>query len=332
MVQLLSELGLSKEVSHKLLYDMIEIRRFEELVEKLFQQGKVHGTMHLCIGQEATAVGACYALNKKDMITSTHRGHGHSLAKGMRADRMLAELLGKETGYCKGKGGSMHIADLDVGNLGANGIVAAGLPLGVGAALTSKMKKLGYVVLCFFGDGATNEGAFHEALNLASIWDLPIVFFCENNLYAMSASIHEMTRVKNIADRSIAYGIEGITIDGNDILQVIQTTSAAVEKARNGGGPTLIEAHTYRWKGHSKSDARKYRSREEEQKWRKEHDPIMNFIEQLKFANYISELELQSIQDQVDINLKHALEFAENSPEPNIDSLTQDIYTGEVKA
>src|SRR5690625_1142691 len=179
-----------------MLYKMMLIRRFEETVEKLFQAGKIYGTMHLCIGQEATAVGACSALTIEDKITSNHRGHGHSIAKGTAINEMMAELLGKVTGYCKGKGGSMHIADLNVGNLGANGIVAAGLPLGTGAALASKMKNLGYVVLCFFGDGATNEGAFHEALNLASIWDLPILFFCENNQYAMSGSIKDMVNVE----------------------------------------------------------------------------------------------------------------------------------------
>lgn len=326
MQNLVQELEISKDTLHKILYDMMAIRGFEETVEKLFQQGKVHGTMHLCIGQEATAVGACYPLTNEDKITSTHRGHGHSLAKGMKMKGMLAELLAKETGYCKGKGGSMHIADLNVGNLGANGIVAAGLPLGVGAALTSKMKNLGYVVVCFFGDGASNEGAFHEALNLAAVWELPVIFFCENNLYAMSASINEMTKVENIADRAAAYGIEGITIDGNDVLQVVKTTQQAVEKARNGGGPTLIEAHTYRWRGHSKSDARKYRSREEEKDWKKKRDPISIFIEKLQQQDLLSNAELQQLEKQLEEELKEALVFAEDSPEPGLDSLTTDIF------
>lgn len=323
---IIEDLNLTKENLHKMLYDMMSIRGFEESVEKLFQQGKVHGTMHLCIGQEATAVGACFPLTNEDKITSTHRGHGHSLAKGMEIKGMLAELLAKETGYCKGKGGSMHIADLNVGNLGANGIVAAGLPLGVGAALTSKMKNLGYVVICFFGDGASNEGAFHEALNLAAIWDLPVIFFCENNLYGMSASISEMTRVKHIAERGAAYGIEGITIDGNDVLKIAKTTQEAVEKARNGGGPTLIEAKTYRWRGHSKSDARKYRTREEEKEWRKQRDPIALFVDQLKQENLLTEDEYKDMENRLQRELDEALKYAEESPEPGLETLMQDIY------
>ncbi|HJF30455.1 MAG TPA: thiamine pyrophosphate-dependent dehydrogenase E1 component subunit alpha [Sporosarcina psychrophila] len=309
-----------------MLYDMMLIRSFEETVEKLFQQGKIHGTMHLCIGQEATAVGACVPLTNEDKITSTHRGHGHSIAKGTNVKGMMAELLGKETGYCKGKGGSMHIADLDVGNLGANGIVAAGLPLGTGAALTSKMKELGYVVLCFFGDGSTNEGAFHESLNLASIWDLPIVFFCENNLYGMSGSIKEMTNIENIAERGSSYGIPSETIDGNNVLAVVEATRNAVERAKNGEGPTLIEAHTYRWRGHSRSDARKYREREEEKEWRQNRDPIALFKEQLLEGSVITEEEFIQMDKRVKAEMDEAVEFAENSKEPSLESLEEDIF------
>lgn len=316
----------SQEQLRTMLYDMIVIRRFEETVEKLFQQGKIHGTMHLCIGQEATAVGACAPLNLEDKITSTHRGHGHSLAKGTGVKGMMAELLGKETGYCKGKGGSMHIADLDVGNLGANGIVAAGLPLATGAALTSKMKDLGYVVVSFFGDGATNEGAFHEAMNLAAVWDLPVVFFCENNLYGMSASIKEMAKVENIADRGAAYGIPSETIDGNDVLSVAEATKRAVERARNGEGPTLIEAHTYRWRGHSRSDARKYRTREEEREWRKMRDPIALFKEQLIEDGVITENDYDELEKKAEAVMDEAVEFAENSKEPSLDTLMNDIF------
>uniref|UniRef100_UPI00406CDF99 thiamine pyrophosphate-dependent dehydrogenase E1 component subunit alpha n=1 Tax=Sporosarcina sp. FSL K6-1522 TaxID=2921554 RepID=UPI00406CDF99 len=326
MSKLTTETPFSPECLKTMLYDMMLIRSFEETVEKLFQQGKIHGTMHLCIGQEATAVGACVPLTKEDKITSTHRGHGHSIAKGTKVKGMMAELLGKETGYCKGKGGSMHIADLDVGNLGANGIVAAGLPLGTGAALTSKMKDLGYVVLCFFGDGSTNEGAFHESLNLASIWDLPIVFFCENNLYGMSASIKEMTNIQNIADRGIAYGIPSETIDGNDVLEVVKATEKAVERARNGEGPTLIEAHTYRWRGHSRSDARKYRTREEEKEWRKMRDPIALFKEQLIEESILTETEFMELENKVQVEMDEAVEFAENSKAPSLETLEADIY------
>ncbi|MFC5591363.1 thiamine pyrophosphate-dependent dehydrogenase E1 component subunit alpha [Sporosarcina soli] len=326
MTNLLKETSHTSEQLKKMLYDMMVIRSFEEMVEKLFQQGKIHGTMHLCIGQEATAVGACVPLTIEDKITSNHRGHGHSIAKGTKVKGMMAELLGKETGYCKGKGGSMHIADLDVGNLGANGIVAAGLPLGVGAALTSKMKKLGYVVVCFFGDGASNEGAFHEALNLAAVWDLPVVFFCENNLYGMSASIKEMTRVENIADRGAAYGIPGVIVDGNDVLAVAEATQKAVERARTGEGPTLIEAHTYRWRGHSRSDARKYRTREEEKEWRKMRDPIALFKEQLLKAGVLTEDEFSDMEQQVANEMDEAVEFAENSKEPDLETLMKDIF------
>ncbi|WP_158737266.1 thiamine pyrophosphate-dependent dehydrogenase E1 component subunit alpha [Alteribacillus sp. YIM 98480] len=310
----------------KTLYQMILIRSFEEKVEQLFQQGKIHGTMHLCIGQEATAVGVCSLLDNQDKIISTHRGHGHCIAKGTKVDRMMAELLGKETGYCKGKGGSMHIADLDKGNLGANGIVAGGLPIAVGAALTSHMKNLGYVVCCFFGDGATNEGAFHEALNLASIWNLPVIFFCENNKYAMSGSTDDMINIQKIADRSKSYGIPGITIDGNNINEVADAIDTAIKHAKNNKGPTLIEAETYRWRGHSRSDARKYRDREEEKEWRDNRDPIALFIEQLKENNILTDGELEDIKKRVIEEIEEAVKFAEDSVEPSINSLKEDIY------
>ncbi|MBM7715890.1 pyruvate dehydrogenase E1 component alpha subunit [Bacillus thermophilus] len=316
----------SSEKLKSMLHDMMLIRKFEETLKKLYQQGKIHGTMHLCIGQEATAVGACVPLTKEDKITSTHRGHGHSIAKGTDVKKMMAELLGKESGYCKGKGGSMHIADLDVGNLGANGIVAAGLPLGTGAALTSKMKDLGYVVLCFFGDGATNEGAFHEALNLASVWDLPVIFFCENNLYGMSGSVKEMTNIENIADRGAAYGIPGVIVDGNNIIEVVESTTKAVERARSGKGPTLIEAKTYRWEGHSRSDARKYRTRDEEKEWKKQRDPISLFKERLIAENVLTEEEFNELDKKVQTQMDEAIEFAENSQDPSLETLTTDIY------
>lgn len=315
----------SQEQLRKMLYDMLLIRRFEEKVEQLFQQGKIHGTMHLCIGQEATAVGACAVLTNEDKIISTHRGHGHCIAKGTEVDRMMAELLGKVTGYCKGKGGSMHIADLDKGNLGANGIVAGGLPLATGAALTSKMKKLGYVVVCFFGDGSTNEGAFHESLNLASVWNLPVIFFCENNQYGMSGSIKEMTNIQHIAERAASYGIPGEIVDGNDLLEVTEVTKKAVERAQNGEGPTLIEAKTYRWRGHSRSDARKYRTRDEEKEW-KTKDPIELFKNKLIEENMLTEEAFLEIEEQVKKEIEAAVEFAENSPIPGEETLETDIF------
>ncbi|KYD21918.1 pyruvate dehydrogenase E1 component, alpha subunit [Caldibacillus debilis GB1] len=301
------------------------IRYFDEKVDQFFAKGMIHGTTHLCVGQEATAAGAIAVLREEDKITSTHRGHGHCIAKGATPDRMMAELFGKATGYCKGKGGSMHIADLDKGNLGANGIVGGGIPLAVGAALTSKMKQKGYVVLCFFGDGATNEGSFHESLNLASIWKLPVVFFCENNQYGMSGSVKEMVNIENLADRAVAYGIPGKVVDGNNILEVMEVTHEAVEHARSGKGPVLIEAKTYRWKGHSKSDARKYRTREEEQEWRKK-DPIKRFKEYLIDKGLLTEEKAEQLREEAFQEIEDAVKYAESSPEPAIESLLEDVY------
>lgn len=319
-------IDLNRDKLLSLLYDMHLIREFEEKVEQLFMEGKIHGTMHLCTGQEATAVGACAVLSDDDKITSTHRGHGHSIAKGSDVDRMMAELLGKATGYCKGKGGSMHIADLDIGNLGANGIVAGGPALACGAALTSVMKNLGYVVVCFFGDGATNEGSFHESLNLASIWKLPVIFFCENNKYGMSGNINKMTNIENISIRAKSYGIPGVTINGSDLYEIIQVTDEAVQRARNGEGPTLIEAKTYRWKGHSRSDARKYRTREEENEWKTHRDPIKLFEESLLADGIATETELKELKTKVIKRVEESVAFAESSPAPSLDTLEEDVY------
>ncbi|MFG6114159.1 thiamine pyrophosphate-dependent dehydrogenase E1 component subunit alpha [Halobacillus sp. MO56] len=317
---------IGKEKLVDLLYQMVLIREFEEAVSGLFMQGKIHGTMHLCVGQEPTAVGACAVLTDEDKITSTHRGHGHCIAKGTDVNRMMAELLGKETGHCKGKGGSMHIADLDKGNLGANGIVGGGLPIACGAAFTSVKKDLGQAVVCFFGDGATNEGSFHESLNIASIWNLPVIFFCENNKYGMSGKISDMTNIEKLSDRAAAYGIPGETIDGTDVLKILETTQKAVERAKKGEGPTLIEAETYRWKGHSRSDARKYRTREEEQEWMTNKDGIKNFKERLLQDSIITEQEYEEMKEKVNKEIEAAIEYAENSPDASLDSLEEDVY------
>lgn len=305
--------------------EMWLIRYFDEKVDQFFAKAMIHGTTHLCVGQEATAAGAIAALQEMDQITSTHRGHGHCISKGADVSRMMAELFGKETGYCKGKGGSMHIADVEKGNLGANGIVGGGIPLAVGAALTSKMKNKGYVVLCYFGDGASNEGSFHEALNLASIWKLPVVFLCENNQYGMSGSVKEMTNIENIADRASSYGIPGKVVDGTDMIEIMNTVFEAVENARQGNGPSLIEAKTYRWKGHSKSDAKKYRTREEEWEWR-EKDAIKQYKELLIQEELLTEDRAAMLQEQAKQEIEDAVKFAENSPEPSIDSLLEDVY------
>src|SRR5690625_4339374 len=245
----------------KNLYEkMLLIRYFEKEVEYHMKHRRFHGTTHLCIGQEATAVGVCSTLKKGDKITSTHRGHGHSIAMGADVNKMMAEIFGKVTGYCKGKGGSMHIADVAGGNLGSNGIVGGSIPIAVGSALTAQLKASDHVTVCFFGDGATNEGSFHEALNLAAIWNLPVVFVCENNEYGMSSSIKQMTNIEKLSERAHSYGFPGVTIDGNDVFTVIGEANKAIHRARSGAGPTLIEAKTYRFRGHSRSDKERYRS------------------------------------------------------------------------
>lgn len=309
----------------RLYKEMWLIRYFDEKVDQFFAKGMIHGTTHLCVGQEASSAGAIAALKDIDKITSTHRGHGHCISKGADVNRMMAELFGRETGYCKGKGGSMHIADLEKGNLGANGIVGGGIPLAVGAALTSKMKGEGYVVLCFFGDGASNEGSFHEAVNLAAIWSLPVVFICENNHYGMSGSVKEMIKIEHIADRAAAYGIPGKVVDGTDIIETMNVVYEAVENARIGNGPALIEAKTYRWKGHSKSDAKKYRTREEEVEWR-EKDGIKKFKELLIQEGLITEEKAKQLQQEAKQEIEESVIFAENSPEPSLDSLLEDVY------
>lgn len=305
---------------------MWTIRFFDEKVDQLFAQGLIHGTTHLAVGQEATATGSGAVLKTTDWITATHRGHGHTIAKGTNVNGMMAELFGRTNGTNKGKGGSMHIAELETGNLGANGIVGGGYPIATGAALTSKMKNEGRVALCYAGDGSTNEGSFHESINLASIWDLPVVFFIENNKYGMSGSIDEMARVEKLSDRAISYGIEGITIEGNDLFAVIDATYDAVEKARQGGGPTIIEALTYRWKGHSKSDAKKYRTKEEEEDWRKNRDPIKLTKERLVAAGIFTEEKAEEIRQKARATIEEAVEFAKSGEMPETSALYDDVY------
>ncbi|MGE5738714.1 MAG: thiamine pyrophosphate-dependent dehydrogenase E1 component subunit alpha, partial [Betaproteobacteria bacterium] len=244
------------------------IRKFEEVAEASYMRGLIHGTMHLSIGQEASAVGAILPLRADDYILSTHRGHGHCIAKGADPARMLAEFFGKETGYCRGRGGSMHIADIEGGNLGANGIVAGGLPIAVGVGMSIKAQAQDRVCMVFFGDGAANEGAFHESLNLASIWKLPVVFVCENNQYGMSMDVADAMAVANVADRAVAYAIPGIVVDGNDLPAVVTAARDAIARARSGDGPLLLECKTYRLRGHSKSDRNLYRTRDEIEAWR----------------------------------------------------------------
>lgn len=304
---------------------MYMIRRFEEGAEQSYMRGLIHGTMHLSIGQEASAVASCIELTDADKITSTHRGHGHCIAKGADVARMFAEFFGKETGYCHGRGGSMHIADVQTGNLGANGIVGGGLPIAVGAALSAKRLGRTDVTLCFFGDGANNEGAFHEALNMAAIWKLPVVFICENNQYGMSTSVERSTAVRRISDRAAAYSMPGITVDGNDFSAVAEAVHHAISRARAGDGPSLVENLTYRWRGHSKSDRNRYRTKEEIEAWMA-RDPIVRFQVELIAHGILDEAEATSIADAAVSDVEEGIEFARSSAAPATGEVTRYVY------
>ena len=317
----------SQEQLRQVLHKMYLIRRFEEGAEECYMRGLIHGTMHLSIGQEASAMGICMPLAEDDQITSTHRGHGHCIAKGAEVSRMFAEFFGKTTGYCKGRGGSMHIADVAKGNLGANGIVAGGIPIAVGAALSAKRMKTGKVVVSFFGDGANNEGAFHEALNMAAIWKLPVIFVCENNGYGMSTSTARSTAVKNIAERAAAYSMPGVIVNGNIFSEVAEASFNAVERARSGEGPTLIESKTYRHRGHSKSDRNRYRTKEEIEDWMANRDPITLFETELRDFGFIDDQGIEAISDAVAKEIADGIEFAKASPAPEIATLEDYVYT-----
>ena len=305
---------------------MYLIRKFEEGAEESYMRGLIHGTMHLSIGQEASAVGSCMSLTDEDKITSTHRGHGHCVAKGAELSKMFAEFFGKESGYCKGRGGSMHIADPSKGNLGANGIVGGGIPIAVGAALSAKLLDTGTVTVCFFGDGANNEGAFHEALNMAKIWNLPVVFVCENNKYGMSTSTERSTAVRNIAERAAAYSMPGVTVDGNDFSAVAEAVDAAVDRARRGEGPSLVENQTYRWRGHSKSDRNKYRTKEEIADWQA-RDPIVALGNLLMSHGIASREDIDAIEAEAGKTIEDAIKFATEGADPKIEEVTRDVYT-----
>jgi len=304
---------------------MMLIRLFEEALEEMFSRGLLHGTMHLSIGQEATAAGACLALDKKDLITSTHRGHGHCLGKGADPYKMFAELLGREDGYCRGRGGSMHIADLSNGNLGANGIVAGSLTISVGAALSFQLQKKENIVLCFFGDGAVNEGSFHEALNLASLWNLPVLFLCENNQYGMSMASEKAVAGESIASRGKSYGIESIQIDGNDVEAVYESVTTCKDEILNNKRPKFIEAITYRYRGHSKSDRNLYRTSEEINFWKDEKDPIKRYIGKL-IEQGITEVDLKEIDEEVKNTIRTSVKKALESPLSPITNLEEDSY------
>jgi len=314
-----------KEIEKEMLKTMLKIRYFEEQVDKFYMEGKVYGTGHLYIGMEAVATGVMLALDKKDVITSNHRGHGHCIAKGANIKLMMAELMGKVTGHCKGKGGSMHIADINIGILGANGIVGGGIAIATGAALAIKQDKKSQIVGCFFGDGATNQGVFHESLNMASILELPVLYIIENNQYAMGYPVKKAVNIDKLSTRVCSYGIEGQTVDGNDVLKVYSASKKLIKKIREEHKPVILECLTYRFKGHSRMDAERYRTKEEVKKWIA-RCPIENFKKHLTQNNIITENEIKNIEKKVKKEVEEAKEFALESPYPDIKEATEDVY------
>ena len=303
---------------------MVRIRRFEERAVELFMAGELPGFLHSYLGQEAVAAGACAALRDDDYITSTHRGHGHVIAKGLCLDRMMAELYGRTTGYCKGKGGSMHIADFSLGILGANGIVGGGIPIATGAALSAQMRKSGQVAVSFFGDGATNQGSFHEAANMAAAWTLPVVYVCENNQYAVSTHQSRHQKLQRIAERAAAYGFPGVTVDGNDPAAVYAVVCNAVERARGGEGPSFIECLTYKWMGHYVGDPGHYRPKEEVAEW-KQRDPLPRYERALEEQGVLSREDIEEVHRHVRDEIEAAVEFARRSPLPRPEDALEDL-------
>lgn len=319
-------MDLSNEKLIQMYRTMKKIREFETKAAELFAEGRIPGFVHLYIGEEAVATGVSANLKDSDYITSTHRGHGHIIAKGGDLKYMFAELFGRVTGYCKGKGGSMHIADADKGILGANGIVGAGHNIAVGAGLSSKYRGTDQVCVCFFGDGSTNQGTFHESLNMASIWKLPVIFVCENNLYGISMHQSRHQAIQDVADRAVAYNIPGVVVDGNDVLAVYEAANEAIDRARNGQGPTLIECKTYRHRGHFEGDPTVYRDKEEVQEWL-EKDPILRLINYMLENNVATEDDIKNINKEIASEIDEAIKFAEESPFPPVEAAVEDIYT-----
>lgn len=317
---------IDRDILRSLLETMMKIRQFELAVEKNFQMGHIYGTAHLAIGQEAVAAGSIKALKETDFITSNFRGHGHCIAKGADLRLMMAEIFGRETGYCKGKGGSMHIADLSKGNLGANGIVAGSVGIATGAALAAKKMKTNQIVICFSGDGSVNQGIWHESVNMASIWNLPVIYLCENNQYGMGMKISRAINLDKISDRARGYNIKGLTINGNDVLEVYETVSSIAEKVRNGVGPVLLECITYRIRGHSLRDAQRYRPKGEAKEWLTKYCPIERFKKYLLKENILNSTEIEEVAKNVIIEIDDAVKFALDSPFPDISKVTEDIY------
>jgi TPP-dependent pyruvate/acetoin dehydrogenase alpha subunit len=304
---------------------MVLIRTFEDKVHQLIPQNRLPGFAHLSAGQEAVAVGVCAHIDDRDFITSTHRGHGHCIAKGLKVDAMMAELYGKATGTSKGKGGSFHIGDLSRGMLGTNGIVGAGLPLACGPALVAKVKGTKQIAVSFFGEGATNQGAFHEAINLAAVWNLPVLFVCENNLYSEATPVEYAIKIKDIASRADSYGIPGVIVDGMDFFDVYDKVLQAARRARGGDGPTLLEAKTYRYFGHYEGDPMKYRFREEEQSYQA-RDPIAAFKRRVLAEGFLVAAELDEIEKKAVAAIDAAVNSAEEAPAPKAEDCLSDVY------
>lgn len=315
---------MSKELGLKLLKDMYLSRKFEEKVQYYFSLGMIHGTTHLSIGEEGAAAGTCQGLEAQDLMYATHRGHSQAICKGIDINLMMAEIFAKVTGVCKGKGGSMHIADKDKGVLGANGIVGAALPLACGSAFAAKRRKEDVVTVAFFGDGAANEGAFHEAMNLASVWDLPVLFVCTNNTYGMSTHISKVMKDTDISKRAIAYGMPAETVDGNDPFAVYQCIKKAREYVVK-NGPMLIVENTYRISGHSKSDGNLYRSKEEINAW-KARNPIDKLRTDLQADKICTLEELDAVDHETTELIDEAVKFAMDSPYPELDDVYHDVY------
>lgn len=320
--------GLSKEELADIYTKMLRIRKFEETAGTLFAQGLIPGLIHLYIGEEAVAVGVCSSLKQDDYVMSTHRGHGHCIAKGGDVNKIMAELLGKATGYSKGRGGSMHIIAPEIGVMGSSGIVGAGIPIASGLGLAIDVKKTKRVVACFFGDGASNTGSFHEGLNLAAAWKLPVILVCENNLYAISVPMKKSTPVENVADRAVAYGMPGVVVDGMDVIAVHKATREATERARSGDGPTLIECKTYRFRGHFEGDPKGggvYRSEAEMAEWQKKC-PIEAFRTKLIESKVFAESEIEEIEQRCAKQVEEAAEFAKNSPYPSAGEVSKYVF------
>jgi len=304
---------------------MVRIRQFENRVYLLFLQGEMPGTIHLYQGEEAIAAGVCANLTKEDLITSTHRPHGHAIAKGVSFKSLMAELFAKKTGCCEAKGGSMHVGDIDVGMVPAIAIVGGGIPVATGLALACKMMHLKRVVVSFFGDGASNTGAFHEGINMGSIWNLPVVYVCENNLYGASTHVSKVMKIKDVAQRAISYGIPGKVVDGNDVFAVYEASREAILRAREGKGPTLLECKTYRRGGHSRSDACRYRSKEEEKFWLSK-DPISRARERLINMGILTSQKAKEIEDRVKEEIEEAIEYARYSPSPKPEDTLSNVF------